>query len=185
MGSWPITTGNQVSELANNPLCWKLAGKGTTAAVYDYACNGGVPLTGQYVTVQNFQNATVCLPITNCILQVWGDLDPASPPLVSHTHTPHRQAKPRALGQVHRTPSSLSGHAASAALIAACHQCYLALPAGLRGANGASNPALGHVFRNTRTPANVPSPVQAAPVWPPCLPYRVITTLLARAPRQV
>ena len=70
VGSWPITTGSQSSELANNPLCWKLAGKGVTNAVYEYACNGGVPLTGQYVTVQNFQNATICMPASSCALQV-------------------------------------------------------------------------------------------------------------------
>ncbi len=70
VGSWPITTSTQAAQVANNALCWKLAGKGANGVTYDYACNGGTPLTGQYVTVQNFQNATACLSSLGCALQV-------------------------------------------------------------------------------------------------------------------
>ena len=61
IGDTAITSSSPAASLVANPLCWRLDGYGTNGTVYDYGCSGG-PLTGRYVTVQNFSPWTVKYP---------------------------------------------------------------------------------------------------------------------------
>lgn len=77
VGSYPIRNkfpGAYIPFFAN-PLCWKLNGTSATVlrfqgCTYEYPCNGNVPMTGQWVVVQNMPDSPVTCMGLGCVLQI-------------------------------------------------------------------------------------------------------------------